>query len=76
MLTDLRRATDADRPAVEALQRVAYAPNQVALGVVPIPLQAGYVEIFAIMEVWVSDRAGTIEEIGRASCRERVCLAV
>ena len=50
-----RRATDADRPAVEALQSAAYARNRRLLGVEPLPLQVDYVEIFATMEVWLAE---------------------
>ena len=54
---NLRRATVADFAAVVALQHAAYAPNQVRLGVVPLPLQADYAEIFRSMQVWVADAA-------------------
>lgn len=50
-----RRATDADRPAVEALQNAAYARNRRLLGVEPLPLQVDYAEIFATMEVWLAE---------------------
>lgn len=50
-----RRATEADRPAVEALQTAAYARNRRLLGVEPLPLQADYAEIFATMEVWLAE---------------------
>jgi len=48
-----RRAVSGDVPAIVALQRAAYAPNRIALGVEPIPLQADYAEIVARMEVWL-----------------------
>jgi ribosomal protein S18 acetylase RimI-like enzyme len=50
-----RRATEADRPAVEALQHAAYARNRRLLGVEPLPLQADYAEIFGTMEVWLAE---------------------
>ena len=53
--TTFRRATDADRPAVEALQNAAYARNRRLLGVEPLPLQVDYAEIFATMEVWLAE---------------------
>lgn len=50
-----RRASEADRPAVEALQRAAYDRNRRLLGVEPLPLQADYAEIFRSMEVWLAE---------------------
>ena len=50
-----RRATEADRPAVETLQNAAYARNRRLLGVEPLPLQADYADIFATMEVWLAE---------------------
>ena len=43
----------ADVPALEALQRAAYARNRALLGVEPLPLQVDYREIVARMEVWL-----------------------
>lgn len=50
-----RRATDADRVHVEALQAAAFARNRILLGVEPIPLQAEYTEVFRTMEVWLAE---------------------
>lgn len=50
-----RRATAADRPAIEALQQAAYARNRRLLGVEPLPLMADYAEILARMEVWLAE---------------------
>jgi ribosomal protein S18 acetylase RimI-like enzyme len=50
-----RRATDADREHVEALQAAAYAKNRRLLGLEPLPLQVDYAEIFATMEVWLAE---------------------
>jgi ribosomal protein S18 acetylase RimI-like enzyme len=50
-----RKAAEADRPAVEALQRAAYERNRALLGVEPLPLQADYAEIFSTMEVWIAE---------------------
>lgn len=50
-----RRATDADRAAVEALQAAAYARNRRLLGVEPLPLQVNYAEVFQTMEVWLAE---------------------
>jgi RimJ/RimL family protein N-acetyltransferase len=54
-LASLRRATPADRPAVEALQRDAYAKNAAVLGVTPIPLCADYGVIMHECEVWLAE---------------------
>lgn len=51
----LRRATPADRAAVEALQQNAYAKNAIILGVTPIPLQADYGRIMHDGEVWLTE---------------------
>jgi N-acetylglutamate synthase-like GNAT family acetyltransferase len=48
-----RRAEPSDVPAIEALQRAAYARNRALLGVEPLSLQANYKEIVARMEVWL-----------------------
>ena len=50
----LRRATDDDCAALEALQRAAYAENERILGATPIPLQADYAAILHDMEVWLA----------------------
>ncbi len=60
----LRRATPEDLAAVVALQKAAYAPNRIALGVEPLPLQADYAEIFQTMEVWVAE-APDIDQGGK-----------
>ncbi|MET0605688.1 MAG: GNAT family N-acetyltransferase [Beijerinckiaceae bacterium] len=58
-LASLRRATPADRPEVETLQRAAYARNATVLGVTPLPLCADYGAIMHECEVWVAeDSAG------------------
>jgi len=51
----LRRATFDDLAALVALQRAAYAPNRVILGVEPLPLIADYEDILARYETWVVD---------------------
>jgi RimJ/RimL family protein N-acetyltransferase/N-acetylglutamate synthase-like GNAT family acetyltransferase len=53
----LRRADLDDLPAVEALQRAAYAKNRVLLGVEPVPLLWDYKKVFREREVWVQDSA-------------------
>lgn len=50
----LKRATDADRDALSALQRAAYAENEKILGATPIPLAADYAQILDEMEVWLA----------------------
>lgn len=59
----LRRATDADRPAVVSLQQQAYAKNQPILGVEPLPLLADYAEIFRTMEVWLIETHGHLDGV-------------
>lgn len=49
----LVRSTVADRSAIVALQRAAYAANRAILGVEPLPLLADYDAIFADHETWV-----------------------
>ncbi len=49
----LERAGPADRDALLALQRAAYARNRELLGVEPLPLLADYAELLASQEVWV-----------------------
>lgn len=56
-LASLRRATPADRPALEALQRDAYFKNETVLGVTPLPLSADYGAIMHDCEVWLSEDA-------------------
>jgi ribosomal protein S18 acetylase RimI-like enzyme len=58
-----RRATDADRLAVEALQQAAYARNRRLLGMVPLPLKADYAQIFATMEVWLAEERGVLRGV-------------
>lgn len=58
---ELRRATLDERPAIEALQRKAYARNRELLGVEPLPLMADYDEIMRTMETWVADGEKGIE---------------
>ena len=50
----LRRATEDDRDALDALQRAAYAENARLLGATPLPLQADYAQILRDMEVWLA----------------------
>ena len=54
----LRRAGPDDRDAVVALQRAAYARNRALLGREPLPLLAGYEQIFRDYEVWLAVRGG------------------
>jgi ribosomal protein S18 acetylase RimI-like enzyme len=57
MTPAFRRATGADRTALEALQEAAYAGNRALLGVEPLPLLADYGAILATMEVWLAESA-------------------
>lgn len=52
----LRRLGPADRAAVVALQREAYAVNRALLGVEPLPLLADYDDLLARLECWGIDR--------------------
>jgi len=54
----LRRASHLDIEALTALQRAAYAPNRVALGVEPLPLLIDYDGILARYEVWLAEGEG------------------
>ncbi|MBN9064210.1 MAG: N-acetyltransferase, partial [Rhizobiales bacterium] len=54
-LAALRRATPADRPVLEALQRDAFARNEPILGVTPLPLCADYGVIMHECEVWLAE---------------------
>lgn len=58
-----RRAAAGDRPDVEALQRAAFARNRRLLGVEPLPLQADYAHIFAMMEVWLAEERGRLRGV-------------
>jgi N-acetylglutamate synthase-like GNAT family acetyltransferase len=62
-LQALRRAKASERPAIEALQRAAYARNRALLGVEPLPLLADYGDILKTMETWVADGTGGVEGV-------------
>ena len=49
-----RRAVEADRAAVDALQQAAYQRERL-LGLEPPPLKADYAEVIATMEVWLAE---------------------
>jgi ribosomal protein S18 acetylase RimI-like enzyme len=51
----LRRANDADLPAIMSLQHAAYDGNRALLGVEPLPLQAEYAAILKGHEVWLAE---------------------
>lgn len=59
----LTRAGPDDCPAVERLQRAAYALNRELLGVEPMPLQADYDDIFRDHEVWIKpgEKSGDVD---------------
>jgi len=59
----LRRATTADRAAVEALQQTAYAKNRPLLGVEPLPLLADYVQVFTDYEVYLAESDGVLDGV-------------
>jgi ribosomal protein S18 acetylase RimI-like enzyme len=51
----LRRANDADLPAIISLQHAAYNGNRALLGVEPLPLQADYAALLLSHEVWLAE---------------------
>ena len=51
---ELRRAETGDLDSLVALQRAAYAQNEVLLGITPAPLAADYAQVIRDMECWVS----------------------
>jgi ribosomal protein S18 acetylase RimI-like enzyme len=51
----LRRANDADLPAIMSLQHAAYDGNRALLGVEPLPLQADYAAILKGHQVWLAE---------------------
>jgi ribosomal protein S18 acetylase RimI-like enzyme len=51
----LRRANDADLPAIMSLQHAAYDGNRALLGVEPLPLQADYAALLLSHEVWLAE---------------------
>jgi ribosomal protein S18 acetylase RimI-like enzyme len=57
-----RRATDADRAAIEALQQAAYDRERL-LGLEPPPLKADYAKIIASMEVWLAEERTTLRGV-------------
>ena len=69
----LRRATDDDCAALEALQRAAYAENERILGATPIPLQADYAAILRDMEVWLAGPRNDPD--GALFCRLFACVS-
>lgn len=60
---DFRRATEADIPAIRALQEAAYERNRRLLGVEPLPLKADYAEIIRTMEVWLAEERTTLKGV-------------
>lgn len=57
----LRRASLADRAALEALQAASYARNREILGVEPIPLLWDYGTVLATNEVWLLEEEGRLD---------------
>ena len=51
----LRRANDADLPAIMSLQHAAYDGNRALLGVEPLSLQADYAALLLSHEVWLAE---------------------
>jgi ribosomal protein S18 acetylase RimI-like enzyme len=60
-MSALRRASDADRDAVVALQHAAYAKNRPLLGVEPLPLLVDYAQVFADYEVWLAETGAALD---------------
>lgn len=63
--TTFRRANDADREAIEALQHAAYARNRALIGVEPLPLKEDYAEIMRSPEheVWLAEERGRLKGV-------------
>lgn len=57
----LRRATLADAPAFEALQRSAYAWNRAMLGVEPLPLMVPTATVLGRYETWLLEPDGHLD---------------
>ena len=64
-----RRATDADRAAIEALQLAAYH-RQHLLGLEPPPLRADYADIIGHMEVWLAEERDRLRGVLILDARE------
>ncbi len=64
-----RRATDADRATIEALQLAAYH-RQHLLGLEPAPLKADYADIIAHMEVWLAEERDRLRGVLILDVRE------
>jgi hypothetical protein len=57
-----RRAIEADRSAIEALQHAAYDRERL-LGLEPPPLKADYADIMTRMEVWLAEEHAIIRGV-------------
>jgi ribosomal protein S18 acetylase RimI-like enzyme len=57
-----RRATEADRSAIEALQQAAYSRERL-LGLEPPPLKADYADIMTRMEVWLAEERAIVRGV-------------
>ena len=64
-----RRATAADRPAIEALQVAAYH-RQHLLGLQPPPLKADYADVIGRMEVWLAEERDRLRGVLILEVRE------
>jgi len=60
-LGPLRRASMADRAAIEAMQQRAYAPNATIIGGTPLPLGWDYGAVLRDREVWLAEHAGSLD---------------
>ena len=59
----IRRATDADRPAVQRLAAVAFTPYIERIGRPPGPMTADYGRALADSRVWVVDGVGSLDAV-------------
>lgn len=61
--TRLRRAMQADIPAIEALKDAAYRPNESIIGVPSLPRIADYRQVLAEHEVWLIEGATGLDGV-------------
>jgi ribosomal protein S18 acetylase RimI-like enzyme len=57
----LRRAKRDDIAALTALQRAAYEPLKLRVGVSPLPYAADYGALIETMEIWIAGPAGKLD---------------
>ena len=55
---NIRRAIASDAPALDVLQRAAFAPNRALIGAEPLPLQVPAKTVIRDREVWLAQGEG------------------